>query len=193
LGQHAAMTPGGATTPDKTAVCDRLEKREQNRQAQQNRLSADANTRGSIAWLTAKAASATASGDDALAKLYTDKAALRSQLLDPLKAVTADLDARRRRARLGAGDRGRNGHRRRDSPVPGGGGLRGARVRIRPGRAGRDRAGPAGGDRAGHRPAGHGRARHLPATAGGRRLDARAVRDGQGRGHRPDTRLGARR
>ena len=92
VGQHAAMTPGGAATPDKTAVCDRLKKREQHRQALQNRLSADANTRGSIAWLTAKAASATASGDDALAKLYTDKAALRSQLLDPLKTVTADLE-----------------------------------------------------------------------------------------------------
>ena len=74
-------------------MCDRLKKHEQNRQALQTRLSADANTRGSIAWLTAKAASATAAGDDALAKLYTDKAALRSQLLDPLKTVTADLDA----------------------------------------------------------------------------------------------------
>jgi hypothetical protein len=88
-----AMTLDSAVTPDKTAVCDRLKKHQQNRQALQTRLSADANTRGSIAWLRDKAASATASGDAALAKLYTDKAALRSQLLDPLKTVTADLEA----------------------------------------------------------------------------------------------------
>jgi hypothetical protein len=92
-GQNAAVSLQSAVTPDKPAVCDRLKKHEQNRQALQTRLSADANTRGSIAWLTAKAASAGASGDHALAKLYTDKAALRSQLLDPLKTVTADLDA----------------------------------------------------------------------------------------------------
>ena len=89
-GQGAAV---GAVTPDKTALCDRLKKHEQRRQAQQTRLGADANTRGSIAWLTAKAASATASGDQALAKLDTDKAALRSQMMDPMKTVTADLDA----------------------------------------------------------------------------------------------------
>lgn len=88
---HSAAA--AAVTPDKPALCDRLKKHEQRRQALQTRLDADANTRGSIAWLTAKAASATASGDQALAKLYTDKAALRSQLMDPLKTVTADLDA----------------------------------------------------------------------------------------------------
>jgi hypothetical protein len=90
---QSATTAAAGTTPDKTALCDRLKKHQQKRQALQTRLGADANTRGSIAWLTAKAASATASGDQALAKLYTDKAALRSQLLDPLKTVTSDLDA----------------------------------------------------------------------------------------------------
>ena len=97
-GQSAAVAASGAVTPDKTApdktaLCDRLKKNEQRRQAVQTRLGADANTRGSIAWLTAKAASATAAGDQALAKLYTDRATLRSQVMDPLKTVTADLDA----------------------------------------------------------------------------------------------------
>jgi hypothetical protein len=92
-GQGAAIAAAGAVTPDKTALCDRLKKNDQRRQALQTRLGADANTRGSVAWLTAKAASATAAGDQALAKLYTDRAALRSQLMDPLKTVTADLDA----------------------------------------------------------------------------------------------------
>ena len=97
-GQSAAAATAGEVATDQTApgpkaLCDRLKRQEQKRQALQTRLSADASTRGSIAWLTAKAASATASGDQALAKLYTDKAALRSQLLDPLKTVTSDLDA----------------------------------------------------------------------------------------------------
>jgi hypothetical protein len=98
VGQRAAVAASGAVTadktaPDKTALCDRLKKNEQRRQAVQTKLGADANTRGSIAWLTAKAASATAAGDQALAKLYTDRATLRSQVMDPLKTVTADLDA----------------------------------------------------------------------------------------------------
>jgi hypothetical protein len=92
-GHSAAVVAAGAVIPDKTALCDRLKKNEQRRQAVQTRLGADASTRGSIAWLTAKAASATAAGDQALAKLYTDKATLRSQVMDPLKTVTADLDA----------------------------------------------------------------------------------------------------
>jgi hypothetical protein len=92
-GQNAAVGSASAVTTDNPARCDRLKKHEQKREALQTRLSADANTRGSIAWLTAKAASASASGDGALAKLYTDRAALRSALLDPLKTVTADLDA----------------------------------------------------------------------------------------------------
>jgi len=49
-GQNAAVSLQSAVTPDKPAVCDRLKKHEQNRQALQTRLSADANTRGSIAW-----------------------------------------------------------------------------------------------------------------------------------------------
>ena len=59
----------------------------------QTRLQGDANTRGSIEWLKAKAAAATAAGDTALAKLYTDKASLRAQVVDPLKGVDADLQA----------------------------------------------------------------------------------------------------
>ena len=63
------------------------------REAVETRLQGDANTKGSIAWLTAKAAAATTAGDANLAKLYTDKAALRSQVLDPLKTVNADRAA----------------------------------------------------------------------------------------------------
>jgi hypothetical protein len=36
---------------------------------------------------------ATAAGDTAAAKLFTDKATLRSQVLGPLQAVEADVDA----------------------------------------------------------------------------------------------------
>ncbi len=96
----AAQTAGqavavgqSAATGDRAAACDKLKKADQKRQAVAARLSGDANTRGSIAWLNAKAATATAAGDTNLAKLYTDKAALRTQLLQPMKTVEADLAA----------------------------------------------------------------------------------------------------
>ena len=79
---------------DRPAYCDRIDKALPKRQAVVARLEGDANTKGSIAWLTAKAATATSAGNAELAKLYTDRAALRSQVLDPLKTVTADLDGR---------------------------------------------------------------------------------------------------
>ena len=93
-GQAVSATAQSDPAPSgKPKYCDRIDKALTRRQQAQTRLNGDANTRGSIAWLTAKAEAATAAGDDALAKLYTDKAALRSQLLEPLKTVTADLDA----------------------------------------------------------------------------------------------------
>ena len=91
-----AVTVGQAATvsqADRPAYCDRIDKVLPKRQAVVARLEGDANTRGSIAWLTAKATTATAAGNAELAKLYTDRAALRSQVLDPLKTVTADLTA----------------------------------------------------------------------------------------------------
>jgi hypothetical protein len=63
------------------------------REAAATRLQGDADTKGSIAWLTAKAAAATTATDANLAKLYTDKATLRSAVLDPLKTVNADRAA----------------------------------------------------------------------------------------------------
>jgi hypothetical protein len=78
---------------DRAADCDRLKKVQTRREAAETRLQGDAATKGSIAWLTAKAAAATTAGDANLAKLYTDKAALRSQVLDPLKTVNADRAA----------------------------------------------------------------------------------------------------
>lgn len=92
VGQSAAVVQAAAQQ-DRPAYCDRIDKALAKRQAVVARLGADANTRGSIAWLNAKAATATSAGNSELAKLYTDRAALRSQVLDPLNTVTADLQA----------------------------------------------------------------------------------------------------
>ena len=78
---------------DRPAYCDRIDKVLPKRQAVVTRLEGDANTKGSIAWLNAKAAAATAAGNAELATLFTDRAALRTQVLEPLKTVTADLVA----------------------------------------------------------------------------------------------------
>ena len=89
-GQSVAVA---AAPADTTTACDRLKKHDERRQAVLTRLQADANTKGSIAWLTAKAATAAKAGDTARAQLYTDKAALRSALVEPLKKVETDLAA----------------------------------------------------------------------------------------------------
>jgi hypothetical protein len=91
-----AVTVGQAATvsqADRPAYCDRIDKALPKRQAVVARLEGDANTRGSIAWLNAKAATATSAGNAELAKLYTDRAALRSKALDPLKLIVDDLAA----------------------------------------------------------------------------------------------------
>ena len=91
VGQAAVQQ---ATAPkDAAARCDRLKKQQEKRRARLTRLQAGADTRGSVAWLTAKAKTATAAGDPALAKLYTDRAALRSKVVEPLQTVAGDLDA----------------------------------------------------------------------------------------------------
>ena len=82
-----------AAGQDRPAYCDRIDKVLPKRQAVVTRLEGDANTKGSIAWLNARAAAASSAGNAERAKLFTDRAALRSQLLDPLKTVTADLVA----------------------------------------------------------------------------------------------------
>ena len=57
------------------------------------RLGADANIKGSIAWLKAKADAATQAGETQLAAMYTDRATRRSHLLDTLNAIGPDLAA----------------------------------------------------------------------------------------------------
>ncbi|MET0863582.1 MAG: hypothetical protein ABWZ98_04550 [Nakamurella sp.] len=91
-GQPVAVdvVTASSSTQDAAANCDRLKKIQTKREAAATRLAGDETTKGSIAWLTAKAAAASAAGDANLAKLYTDKAALRTQVLEPLKTVNAD-------------------------------------------------------------------------------------------------------
>ena len=89
---QAAAAPSAAPK-DATARCDRLKKHQEKQKTRLARLQGNAETRGSVAWLTAKASAATAAGDPALAKLYTDRAALRGKIVEPLKTVAGDLDA----------------------------------------------------------------------------------------------------
>jgi hypothetical protein len=88
-----AVAAGQVTAADRPAYCDHVDKALDKRQRVVQRLEADASTRGSIAWLNDKAAAATADGNSELATLYTDRSALRSQVLDPLKTIVADLTA----------------------------------------------------------------------------------------------------
>jgi hypothetical protein len=88
-----AVLAGQATAADRPAYCDHVDKALDKRQRVVQRLEADAGTRGSIAWLNDKAAAATADGNSELATLYTDRSALRSQVLAPLKTIVADLTA----------------------------------------------------------------------------------------------------
>ena len=85
--QAAAVGPSA----DKPAICARLDKISGRGQKLLTRLNADANTRGSIAWLNAKAAAATASGETELATLFTDRATRRTELVQTLTAVGPEL------------------------------------------------------------------------------------------------------
>ena len=75
----------------KPAICARLDKISGRGQKLLTRLNADANTRGSIAWLNAKAAAATSSGETELAALYTDRASRRTELVQTLTAIGPEL------------------------------------------------------------------------------------------------------
>lgn len=88
-----AIAAGQTAAADRPAYCDHVDKALVKRQKVVTRLEGDADARGSIAWLNDKAAAATAAGNPELAKLYTDRSALRSQVLDPLKTLSADLTA----------------------------------------------------------------------------------------------------
>lgn len=94
LGAAVALaSPAAAadTAVGKPAVCQHLDKIQQRDGKLVARLGADANTRGSIAWLKAKADAATQAGQTQLAAMYTDRASLRSQALDTLNAIGPDL------------------------------------------------------------------------------------------------------
>ncbi len=75
------------------AVCRHLDKISQRENKLIARLGADATTKGSIAWLTAKADAATQAGETQLAAMYTDRATRRSHVLDTLNAIGPDLAA----------------------------------------------------------------------------------------------------
>jgi hypothetical protein len=75
------------------AVCRHLDKISQRESKLIARLGADATTKGSIAWLKAKADAAAQAGETQLAAMYTDRATRRSHLLDTLNAIGPDLAA----------------------------------------------------------------------------------------------------
>jgi len=92
-GQAVSATAQSDPAPSgKPKYCDRIDKALTRRQQAQTRLNGDANTRGSIAWLQAKA-QATSSSNPELSKLLTDLATLRSQVKDPAATIVADLQA----------------------------------------------------------------------------------------------------
>ena len=91
----SAVTTGRIAALDSAApaVCRHLDRISQRETKLITRLGADANTKGSIAWLKAKADAATQSGEPQLAALYSDRATKRSQVLDTLNAIGPDLAA----------------------------------------------------------------------------------------------------
>jgi len=90
-----AATAGTSAALDSAApaICRQLDKISQREGKLITRLGADANTKGSIAWLKAKADAATQAGETQLAALYSERAARRSQVLDTLNAIGPDLAA----------------------------------------------------------------------------------------------------
>lgn len=89
-GQASVAT--AAQSSDAPKYCARIDKAIDRRQKAQDRRNGDANTRGSIAWLQAKAQTLSSSNPE-LSKLLTDMANLRSQVKDPAAGILADLQA----------------------------------------------------------------------------------------------------
>ncbi|WP_395729382.1 hypothetical protein [Nakamurella sp.] len=89
-GQAVSATAAQAT--DTPKYCARIDKALDRRQKAQDRWNGDANTRGSIAWLQAKAQSLSSSNPE-LSKLMTDMANLRAQVKDPAAGIISDLQA----------------------------------------------------------------------------------------------------
>ncbi len=87
-----AVQAAAARSADRPKYCDRIDKALDRRQRFQTRLDGDANTRGSIAWLQAKAA-ATQADNPELSTLLSDLANLRTQIKGPAGTIVADLQA----------------------------------------------------------------------------------------------------
>lgn len=92
-GPAAAAEGGQSSTADRPGYCDHVDRAVLKRQQVITRIEGDAGTRGSIAWLTEKATAATNKGNPDLATVFTDAAAVRSQVIEPLRTLTADLVA----------------------------------------------------------------------------------------------------
>ncbi len=96
LATPAAADEGGTGTAAGTGhpgICQRLDRIGTRGSNLVVRLEAGPDTRGSIAWLEAKAQAATAAGDNDLAQLYSDRAARRTKAVEVLKALGLDLTA----------------------------------------------------------------------------------------------------
>jgi hypothetical protein len=85
----AASATQAADTPK---YCERIDKALDRRQKAVDRWNGEATTRGSIAWLQAKAQSLSASNPE-LSTLLTDVATLRAQVKDPAAGLIRDLQA----------------------------------------------------------------------------------------------------
>ena len=83
----------GASAADRPGICQRLDHLAQRGSRLVVRFEAGPDTRGSIAWLEAKAQAATTAGDNDLAQLYSDRAARRTKAVEVLKALGPDLAA----------------------------------------------------------------------------------------------------
>ena len=78
---------------DRPGICQRLDHLAQRSSRLVVRFEAGPDTRGSIAWLAARAQAATTAGDNDLAQLYSDRAARRTKAVEVLKALGPDLAA----------------------------------------------------------------------------------------------------
>lgn len=88
----AASQTSGTPATDTPKYCARIDKAIERRQQREDRWNGDATTRGSVAWLQAKAQSVSSSNPE-LSKVLTDMANLRSQVKDPAAGIIADLQA----------------------------------------------------------------------------------------------------
>lgn len=87
----AASVAQGTESDGAPKFCAKLDAIAQRGQTLLTRLNDDADTRGSIAWLTARAATATAAGNTDLAAKLTDRAARRTDLAQTLTTLGPEL------------------------------------------------------------------------------------------------------